>query len=126
MWPSIFKGELGLRDIAVCIAVVAIAVHLGLTRFYFAMLIGLGLFLLELLHKEGISTDRAIEAFKYALLGLLIVAYLAWLNNQSLVAFINSREDYSTKFLCSLPVVLASYGIVELIASFFISSDSEV
>ena len=113
MWHSIFKGELGLRDIFLLVGLVATAVHFGFNNVYFALAGGAGLFLSERLYREGVSVSRATEALKYSLIGSVIVGYLAWLNNQSFFVFINGREGLVTETFCSLPLTFASYGVIE-------------
>jgi len=117
MWSSIFKGELGLRDIFLIVGMVAIAVHFGFNNVYFALAGGVMVFLSERLYREGVSISRAAETLKCALIGAVIVGLLAWLNNQPFFVFINDREGLITEIFCSLPITFASYGIVELVAA---------
>jgi hypothetical protein len=125
MWPFI-KGDLGLRDLALVVVLVVATISFGLNPFYSALVGGGGLFIAARFHKEAVSVSSAIEALKIAFLGLVLVGGLAWLNNQSLVDFVNNRTELITDFLCSFPVALASYGVAELITSIFVRNDSEV
>ncbi len=115
MWSAIFKGELGLRDIFLAVSLVATAVHFGFNNVYFALAVGVMVFLSERLYREGVSISRATEALKYSLIGAVILGFLAWLNNQSIFVFINDQDGMFTKTFCSLPFTFASYGIIELV-----------
>lgn len=124
MWYSIFKGELGLRDIFLIVSLVAIAVHFGFNNVYLGLAIGV-VVLSERLYREGVSISRAGVTLKYSLIGAVIVGLLAWLNNQSFFVFINNREGLFTETLCSLPIAFASYGVIELVAAFFMGETAQ-
>lgn len=124
MWSSIFKGELGLRDIFLAISFLAIAIHFGFNNVFFSLGIGVMVFLSERLYRDGVSVSRGLEALKYALICAGIVGLLAWLSNQSFSAFINARESLFTKTFSGLPFALATYGFIELVAAFLLGDTS--
>ena len=86
---------------------------------------GVGIFLGERLYRDDVSISRGSEALKYALIGAAIVGCLAWLNNQSFFVFINSREGLFTKTFSALPITLTSYGLIELVAAFFMGETAQ-